>query len=74
MPSHKPTVLEKPCRYCGKPILWTRNLAAMWDTVVFCDNACKRRYNRDNPPPVRDEPSYKGPAGGHGTRKRNSAK
>lgn len=72
MAKHQPQVTEKPCRYCGTPIHWTRNLAAIWEDVLFCDNACKRRYNRENPPETPDEPSYKGP-GGHKRRKRLAA-
>lgn len=73
MAKHQPQVTEKPCRYCGTLIQWNRTLSSDWDHVLFCDNACKRRYNRENPPEVPDEPSYKGPSGGHRKRTRRTA-
>ncbi|MBI1309125.1 MAG: DUF2256 domain-containing protein [Proteobacteria bacterium] len=63
MAQHKPQNPTKPCKYCGEPIAWSRNLAPIWDGVMFCDNACKRRYNRENPPEAPEGFNLKGPAG-----------
>ena len=39
-------IITKPCAYCEKPILQTRNNRSTWAAVLYCDNACKRQANR----------------------------
>jgi len=72
MAKHQPEDQQKPCRYCGEPIAWTRNLAAEWANVLYCDNACKRRYNREHPEEIDAKMSVKGPSQ-HKKRRRLSA-
>jgi hypothetical protein len=38
--------ISKPCEHCGKPILQTRNNKSEWNTIRFCDNKCRRVFNR----------------------------
>lgn len=62
MANHKPKMTEKPCAYCGAPIQWTRNNATTWNSVQYCDNACKRQANRKLGLTLDPTANTKGPA------------
>jgi hypothetical protein len=34
---------EKVCAGCGRTFTWRRSLAAAWDAVRWCSDACRRR-------------------------------
>lgn len=61
MASHQPKVTEKPCEHCGKPIQWTRNTATIWESIKYCDNACKRQANRQLPRHLDENANLPGP-------------
>lgn len=61
MAQHKPKEPTKPCRYCGTLIHWTRNTSAIWERVLYCDNACKRMANRKMPQEIDPNANLKGP-------------
>lgn len=62
MAQHKPKIAEKPCRWCGATIHWTRNTSAIWETVLYCDNACKRMANRKMPREIDEHANTPGPS------------
>jgi len=41
---HRKTQLpEKKCVTCGRPFLWRRKWARVWERVVYCSDACRKR-------------------------------
>ncbi|MCC5947729.1 MAG: DUF2256 and DUF3253 domain-containing protein [Nitriliruptoraceae bacterium] len=40
------SVAEKPCRSCGRTIIWRKAWADDWDEVRYCSAACRRRKIR----------------------------
>lgn len=47
MANQKPSVLEKPCLYCGKVMLWEKSLQRFWEDLKYCGTACRRKANRE---------------------------
>jgi hypothetical protein len=39
----------KLCRVCGRPFVWRRKWAKVWDEVRYCSDACRRKP-RSSPP------------------------
>ncbi len=38
-PSQRP---GKVCPVCGRPFLWRRKWAAVWEQVIYCSERCRR--------------------------------
>ncbi|MFN9870094.1 MAG: DUF2256 domain-containing protein [Cyanobacteriota bacterium] len=39
-PSQRPA---KSCPVCGRPFLWRRKWAAVWEQVIYCSERCRNR-------------------------------
>lgn len=33
---------EKPCRQCGRPMVWRKRWDRNWDAVKFCSDRCRK--------------------------------
>ena len=33
---------QKPCATCGRPIVWRRKWAKVWDEVRHCSDRCRK--------------------------------
>ena len=33
---------EKSCAGCGRPFVWRRKWASVWDQVRYCSNKCRK--------------------------------
>ena len=44
----------KTCATCGKPMVWRRKWARVWDEVRYCSERCRRTRatNGDDTPPA----------------------
>ncbi|MAK63014.1 MAG: DUF2256 domain-containing protein [Ponticaulis sp.] len=40
--SNKTELPEKTCRACGRPFIWRKKWARVWDEVVYCSERCRR--------------------------------
>jgi len=34
---------SKPCAVCGRPFVWRRKWARVWDEVKYCSDRCRAR-------------------------------
>ncbi|MBE0454480.1 DUF2256 domain-containing protein [Roseovarius autotrophicus] len=51
----KPDLPAKTCATCGRPMVWRRKWARVWDTVRHCSERCRRaRGLSDNAAAGRD--------------------
>lgn len=41
----------KTCASCGRPMVWRRAWAKVWDEVKYCSDACRRRKGAVAPLP-----------------------
>ncbi|WP_193227856.1 DUF2256 domain-containing protein [Aureimonas psammosilenae] len=32
----------KPCRHCGRPMVWRKSWRANWDEVLYCSERCRK--------------------------------
>ncbi|MGA1684503.1 MAG: DUF2256 domain-containing protein [Gemmobacter sp.] len=47
----------KPCATCGRPMVWRRKWARVWDEVRHCSDRCRARRGPAAPaPPLPDAP------------------
>jgi hypothetical protein len=37
----KANLPQKPCKTCGRPIVWRRKWARDWDRVAHCSDRCR---------------------------------
>ena len=37
---------SKPCRECGKPMVWRKAWARSWDEVLYCSDRCQKEAGR----------------------------
>lgn len=42
MAHKKLTLPEKPCRQCGRPMVWRKSWAKVWDEVRYCSERCRK--------------------------------
>lgn len=43
-PSHtKPFLPHKTCAVCGRPFVWRKKWAKVWDEVRYCSEGCRKR-------------------------------
>jgi len=40
----------KPCATCGRPMVWRRRWAKVWDEVRYCSDRCRARRGAADPP------------------------
>ncbi|MFL9671341.1 DUF2256 domain-containing protein [Variovorax sp. AB1(2024)] len=45
----KPHLPQKLCLCCGRPFVWRKKWAEVWDEVKYCSERCRR--NRASPQP-----------------------
>ncbi|WP_188910127.1 DUF2256 domain-containing protein [Aureimonas endophytica] len=38
---------EKPCRQCGRPMVWRKAWAKTWDEVAYCSDRCRAEAAKD---------------------------
>ncbi len=48
---------QKPCRQCGRPMVWRKAWAKTWDEVLYCSDRCRMEAKRERAGPVRETPS-----------------
>ena len=41
---------EKPCATCGRPMVWRRRWAKVWEEVRHCSDRCRARRGVAVPP------------------------
>lgn len=39
----KENLPEKPCAVCGRPFVWRRKWARVWEDVKYCSDRCRAR-------------------------------
>lgn len=39
---NNPATPQKACAGCGGTIVWRRNRAANWDSIMYCSASCRR--------------------------------
>jgi hypothetical protein len=37
---------QKPCRRCGRPMVWRKRWRANWDEVLYCSDRCRAEAKR----------------------------
>ncbi|MGR3466317.1 MAG: DUF2256 domain-containing protein [Shimia sp.] len=42
----KANLPEKVCATCGRPFIWRKKWAKVWDEVRYCSERCKRERPR----------------------------
>jgi hypothetical protein len=40
---------SKDCATCGRPFIWRRRWAAVWDEVKYCSERCRRERKPEKP-------------------------
>ncbi len=68
----KENLPEKPCAVCGRPFVWRRKWARVWDEVKYCSDRCRARRGEAARPPAGQVPGAEGGAT-RATRSGNSA-
>ncbi|WP_081642701.1 DUF2256 domain-containing protein [Aquaspirillum serpens] len=43
MTHHKLTLPSKICLCCGRPFVWRKKWAKVWDEVRYCSNRCRQQ-------------------------------
>lgn len=43
----------KTCAACGRPMVWRRKWAKVWDEVRYCSQRCRADQARKTPPAAR---------------------
>ena len=41
---------EKTCAACGRPMVWRKAWAKVWDEVRYCSGGCRKRKGGRLPP------------------------
>ncbi|CAA9417287.1 MAG: hypothetical protein AVDCRST_MAG15-1958 [uncultured Rubellimicrobium sp.] len=40
---------RKVCPVCGRPFVWRKSWAKVWDEVVYCSDRCRAEKSRRRP-------------------------
>lgn len=49
MTHRKPHLPSKTCPVCGRPFVWRRRWARVWQDVKYCSAACRRQRKANKP-------------------------
>jgi hypothetical protein len=54
---NKSDLPTRDCVVCGKPFVWRKKWAAVWDEVRYCSERCRRARSFAPSSPVAKDPS-----------------